>query len=205
MSADLSLASQVTTLLETAARGDSGVEHHAIVDQLVPLVYDELHAIAHQALEREHGNRTLQTTALVHEAYLKLAGDANVTARGRAYFFAAAARAMRQVLVARARRRNAAKRGGGADVVTLGEIGAGDRFAMELVDLDDALRKLARRNSRQVKVVEHRFFAGLSVKETAEVLGVSTRTVESDWAMARAWLFHALCEEPPAGTGGPPG
>jgi RNA polymerase sigma-70 factor, ECF subfamily len=205
MSADLSRPSQVTTLLETAARGDSGVEPHAIVDRLVPLVYDELRAIAHQALEREHGARTLQTTALVHEAYLKLAGDADVTARGRAYFFAAAARAMRQVLVARARKRNAAKRGGGADVVTLGEIDAGDRFAMELVDLDDALRRLARRSSRQVKVVEYRFFAGLSVKETAEVLGISTRTVESDWAMARAWLFHALGEEPPAGTGGPPG
>lgn len=205
MSADLSLPSQVTTLLEAAARGDSGVEHHAIVDQLVPLVYDELHAIAHQALAREHGDRTLQTTALVHEAYLKLAGDAKVTARGRAYFFAAAARAMRQILVARARRRNATKRGGGAAVVTLGEVDAGDRFAMELVDLDDALRRLARRSSRQVKVVEYRFFAGLSVKETAEVLDVSTRTVESDWAMARAWLFHALGEEPPAGPGGPRG
>lgn len=202
MSADLSLPSQVTTLLETAARGDSGVEPHGIVDQLVPLVYDELRAIAHQALAREHGDRTLQTTALVHEAYLTLAGDANVTARGRAYFFAAAARAMRQVLVARARRRNAAKRGGGAEVVTLGEVDAGDRFAMELVDLDDALRRLARRNPRQVKVVEHRFFAGLSVKETAEVLGVSERTVESDWAMARAWLFQALGEEAPGGSRG---
>jgi RNA polymerase sigma-70 factor, ECF subfamily len=200
MSADLSLRSQVTTLLETAERADG-----AIVDRLVPLVYDELRAIAHRALEREHGERTLQTTALVHEAYLNLAGDENVTARGRAYFFAAAARAMRQVLVARARRRNAAKRGGGANVVTLGEIDAGERFAMELVDLDDALRRLARRNSRQVKVVEYRFFAGLSVQETADVLGISTRTVESDWAMARAWLFHALGGEPPAGTDGPRG
>jgi RNA polymerase sigma-70 factor, ECF subfamily len=205
MSADLSLPSQVTTLLEAAARGDPGMEPHAVVDRLVPLVYDELRTIAHRALEREHGDRTLQTTALVHEAYVKLAGDQNVTARGRAYFFAAAARAMRQVLVARARRRNAAKRGGGAEVVTLGEADAADRFAMELVDLDDALRRLARRSSRQVKVVEYRFFAGLSVKETAEVLGISARTVESDWAMARAWLFHALAGEPPAGTDGPRG
>jgi RNA polymerase sigma-70 factor, ECF subfamily len=198
MSTDLSLRSQVTAILETAARGDG-----SIVDRLVPLVYDELRSIAHRQLEREYGDRTLQTTELVNEAYLRLAGDANVTARGRAYFFAAAARAMRQVLVARARRRSRAKRGGGADVVTLGVADAVDRFATELVDLDNALRKLARRNSRQAKVVEYRFFAGLSVKETAEVLGVSTRTVESDWAMARAWLFHALGGEPRPGAGGP--
>lgn len=198
MNADVSLPFQVTALLDTAARGDGGV-----VDRLVPLVYDELRAIAHRQLEREHGDRTLQTTELVHEVYLRLAGDANVTACGRAYFFAAAARAMRQVLVARARRRNAAKRGGGAHVVTLGEADAVNGLAIELVDLDDALRRLERRSPRQVKVVEYRFFAGLSVEETADVLGVSTRTVESDWAVARAWLFHALGGELRSGASGP--
>jgi RNA polymerase sigma-70 factor, ECF subfamily len=188
MSLDISLRSRATTLLETAAPGDEST-----LDRLVPLIYDELRAMAHRQLARERGDLTLQTTALVHEAYLKLADDTKVTRRGRAYFFAAAARAMRRILVDRARRRNAAKRGGGAELVTLGEEDASvDAYAAELLELDDALERLGERSPRQVRVVEYRFFAGMSVEETAEVLGVSARTVESDWAMARAWLYQAL-------------
>jgi RNA polymerase sigma-70 factor, ECF subfamily len=178
---------QVTELLEAGHGGASSV------DLLVPLIYDELRAIARRQLGADRRDRTLHTTALVHEAYLKLAGDTNVTAHGRAYFFAAAAQAMRQVLVDRARRRRAAKRGGGAEFVTLGDNDASvEAYAVELLELDDALRRLAEHSPRQVKVVEYRFFAGMSVEETAEALGVSTRTVESDWAMARSWLFHTL-------------
>jgi RNA polymerase sigma-70 factor, ECF subfamily len=188
MSLDISLRSRATTVLDTAAPGDE-----ITLDRLVPLIYDELRELAHRQLARERGDLTLQTTALVHEAYLKLADDTKVTRRGRAYFFAAAARTMRQVLVDRARHRKAAKRGGGAKIVTLGEEDASvDAYAAELLDLNDALERLGERSPRQVSVVEYRFFAGMSVEETAEVLGVSARTVESDWAMARAWLYQAL-------------
>lgn len=197
MSPDHPLRADVAALLDTAEGGGT-----KSLDRLVPLLYDELRTIARRQLEREHGPRTLQTTALVHEAYLRLAGDDDVAGRGRAYFFAAAAQAMRQVLVDRARRRGARKRGGDVDLVTLGEgDGSVDAYAVELLDLDAALSRLEHRSPRQVKVVEHRFFAGMSVAETAKVLGVSTRTVESDWAMARAWLFHTLGRdrEPEAG------
>jgi RNA polymerase sigma-70 factor (ECF subfamily) len=200
MNPDGTLQSRISALLDAAPPGDP-----TTVDRLVPLIYEELRTMAHRQLGSEHVGYTLGTTALVHEAYLKLAGDRNVANRGRSYFFAAAAHAMRQVLVDRARRRNAAKRGGGADVVTLNEQDAAvDAYAVELLELDDALRRLADRSPRQVRVVEYRFFAGMSVAETAEALGVSTRTVESDWAMARAWLVHALGREPPATAGDGP-
>jgi RNA polymerase sigma-70 factor, ECF subfamily len=175
-----------TGILELASAGDAEA-----LDRLVPLLYDELRAMAHRQLLAE-SEPTLQTTALVHEAYLKLAGGRS-TARGRAYFFAAAAQAMRQVLIDRARRRQAAKRGGSAERVTLGEQDAAvDAYSIELLELDDALRRLAVRSARQARVVEYRFFAGMSVNETAEALGVSSRTVEADWAIARAWLFREL-------------
>jgi RNA polymerase sigma-70 factor, ECF subfamily len=185
---DLSSRSRATALLATADSGDG-----VALERLVPLLYDELRAMAHRELARERRNETLQTTALVHEAYLKLVDDSRVTRRGRAYFFAAAARAMRQVLVDYARRRNAVKRGGGAQVLSLdeGQV-AVDEFAAELLDLDRALEQLATLNPRHARVVECRFFAGMSVEETAESLGVSPRTVKYDWALARAWLFDAL-------------
>jgi RNA polymerase sigma-70 factor, ECF subfamily len=188
MSLDLSLRSHATALLSTADTGDG-----ALLNRLVPLLYDELRAMAHRHLAREHRQHTLQTTALVHEAYIKLVDDTRVTRRGRAYFFAAAARAMRQVLVDRARRRNAARRGGGVQDVSLDEeqIAAGD-LVTELLDLDRALEQLAELNPRHAQVVECRFFAGMSVEETAEALDVSPRTVKYDWALARAWLFDAL-------------
>lgn len=192
MSAEPSPRARAAELLETAAPDDPGA-----VDLLIPLLYDELRALAHRQLGRERSDHTLRTTALVHEAYLKLVDHTRVTRHGRAYFFAAAAHAMRQVLIDRARRRGAVKRGGGAKMVTLGDDAAAvDAYASELLDLDDALQRLAQHSPRQVKVVEYRFFAGMTVDETAAALGVSPRTVEADWAMARAWLFRAL--------GGPP-
>lgn len=188
--------SRITALLETAP-----VEGASTVDQLVPLIYDELRTIAHRQLSGEPGDLTLQTTALVHETYLRLAGS-GITGRGRAYFFAAVGRAMRQVLVDRARRRKAEKRGGASDIVTLSDSDAVvDGFAVELLDLDDALCELGRRSPRQMRVVEYRFFAGMSVDETAEALGIGTRTVELDWAMARAWLYHALGGASPSSGG----
>lgn len=171
------------------------------LDELVPLVYAELHDLAHWQLARETRNGTLQTTALVHEIYLKLAGDARVTQRGRDYFFAAAARAMRQVLVDAARRRAASKRGGGNNppVVSI-EVDDTElnRFASDLLDLDRALADLGRHNHRRMQVVECRFFGGMNVEETAAALGVSSRTVKTDWALARIWLRGVLAkaEEP---------
>lgn len=149
--------------------------------------------MAHWQLVREHRNVTLQTTALVHEAYLKLVDDSRVTRQGRAYFFAAAARAMRQVLVDAARRRGAAKRGGGAPLMTVDwEDERVDAYASELLDLDRALEDLGRRNPRHMQVVECRFFGGMSVEETAVALDVSARTIKADWALARAWLYRFL-------------
>ena len=180
--------SQVTELLQEEDSGRLPPIH-----ELVPLAYRELRDIAHWQLVREHRNVTLQTTALVHEAYVRLVDDSRVTSRGRAYFFAAAARAMRQVLIDAARRRGAAKRGGGAPLMRV-EWGNErvDAYAFELLDLDRALEDLGRRNPRHMQVVECRFFGGMSVEETAAALGVSERTVKADWALARAWLFQVL-------------
>jgi RNA polymerase sigma factor (TIGR02999 family) len=179
-------------LLEPGAEVDS-----ERLDALLPLVYDELRGLAHRQLESERTGHTLSTTALVHEAYVRLVDDTRVTRKGRAYFFAAAARAMRHVLVDHARRRRTVKRGDGASHVSLDQTEiAVDRFADELLDLDRALNKLAKLNPRHARVVECRFFGGLEVKETAEALGVSPRTVKYDWALARAWLHEALRGEP---------
>jgi RNA polymerase sigma factor (TIGR02999 family) len=194
---DRSPRAHTTALLE---RLDSG--EPPTLDQVVPLIFDELRDLAHGLLAREHRNVTLQTTAIVHEAYVRLVDDARVTVRGRAYFFAAAARAMRQILIDAARRRGALKRGGDAPsaasdvdapLAALDDGGARvDAYASELLDLNRALEKLELRNPRQMRVVECRFFGGLSVEETATALGVSPRTVKGDWALARAWLYRVL-------------
>jgi RNA polymerase sigma factor (TIGR02999 family) len=188
MAAALPIRSDVTALLAATAESET-----TTLERLVPLLYDELRELAHRALSRERRDHTLQTTALVHEAYLKLVDDTKVTRQGRAYFFAAAARAMRQVLVDQARRRNAEKRGGGVAASSLDDDHIGvDGFVAELLDLDSALDQLADRNPRHARVVECRFFLGLSVEETAEALGTSPRTVKYDWALARAWLYETL-------------
>lgn len=188
MTAAIHLHTQIAAVL--AGADEVGEE---MLDRLVPLVYDQLREMAHRQLRGEYGPRTLQTTALVHEAYLKVADGKNLAARGQQYFFAAAARAIRQILVDRARRRSADKRGGDVEVVSLDEdSSAVDAFAADVLDLDRALEALARRNARHAQVVECRFFGGLSVDETAEALGISPRTVKNDWALARAWLFDAL-------------
>lgn len=165
------------------------------VDEILPVVYRGLRELAHRQLRREHGVLTLQTTALVHEAYLRLSDAPRVAAKGRAYFFAAASRAMRQILVDYARRRNAQKRGGGVRPTALdGKQIAADALAADILGLDEALERLGAFAPRQAQVVECRFFGGLNVEETASALDVSPRTVKHDWALARAWLYDILHE-----------
>lgn len=162
-------------------------------DVAVSLVYEELRQLAHRYRMREGAGSTLHTTELVHEAWLRLGDDTRVAARGRAYFFGAAAQAMRRVLVDAARRRSSAKRGGEFARVTLGaEQVAVDGYASDLLDLDRALSLLDREHPRLARVVELRFFGGLTVEETASALEVSPRTVKGDWALARAWLHDTL-------------
>jgi RNA polymerase sigma factor (TIGR02999 family) len=182
----------VTALLARVRGGDPSAE-----SELLPLVYADLRRAAGRLLRRERPGHTLQPTDLVHEGYLKLVGDGAPDAENRRHFVGVAARAMRQVLVDHARRRGAAKRGAGRADVRL--TNADVRFEVdlaEMVALDDALERLGRRNPRLSRVVELRFFAGLSEEETAAVLGVTSRTVQRDWATARAWLHKEL-----AGTG----
>lgn len=163
------------------------------LEDLVPLMYDELHRLARGFLARERTGHTLRPTGLVHEAYLRLVDDTRVSARGRGYFFGAAGRAMRHILVDHARRRNAARRGGGRVAITLEEEHSSvDAFALDILELDEALERLAATNERPARVVECRFFGGLSVAETAAALDVSERTVHYDWEFARAWLYREL-------------
>jgi RNA polymerase sigma factor (TIGR02999 family) len=183
---------EVTRLLDALRGGDPGA-----LDRLYPLVYTELRRAAAGLLRRERPGHTLQPTALVHEAYIKLADRAGADVRNRAHFFGVAARAMRQVLVDHARRRNAAKRGGGAVAVEVNS-GLTDRALPfdELLALDDALERLGQVSHRLRQVVEYRFFGGLSEEEVAEVLGVTVRTAQRDWAKARAWLYAEVYSAP---------
>jgi len=180
--------SAVTELLAGAE-----AEREDVMARLVSLVYDELRRMAHRQLSREGGPCTLDTTGLVHEAYLKLADQDTVPIRNRSYFFAAAARAMRQVLVDAARRRNRLKRGGGERPLSLDESRiVVDDYAADLVHLDDALIRLASEHPRPARVVECRFFGGLSIEETATALEISPMTVKRDWMLARTWLYRDL-------------
>ncbi len=184
----------VTQLLMAAREGDG-----AAVDQLFPLVYDELHGMAHRRLGGWRGGQTLNTTALVHEAYLKLVDQTRAQWNDRGHFLAVSAVAMRHILVDYARRRSAQKRGGDEPHVVLdeAELGVAAR-AEEILAIDQALTSLAGLNERLSKLVELRFFAGLSVEETARVLDISERTVKRDWRKARAYLYRALGNSAPA-------
>jgi len=163
------------------------------LDQLVPIVYDELRRIAHGQLRRERSGHTLNTTALVHEAYLRLLNVHQVQWLDRAHFFATAARVMRRVLIDYARARQRQKRGGGAVQVSLTDaVDLPNAQTNDLLELDEALTRLEALGERQYRVVECRCFAGLSVEETAAVLGVSAATVKRDWTFARAWLNREL-------------
>lgn len=180
---------QITKLLATLKDGD----REAAAAKLMPLVYDEFRALAARHLRRERKDHTLQPTALVHEAYLRLIDQTRVNWQGRTHFFAVGAQAIRRILVDHARQRKRQKRGGGAGRVRLDEdLALAPQREEELLALDEALKKLAQLDPRQAQVVEMRFFGGLSVAEVASVLGVSKRTVEGDWTMARAWLFREL-------------
>jgi len=183
------LDQDVTHLLIQWSKGDS-----AALDALVPLVYDELRGLAQLYLSREKPGHTLSSTALVHEAYLRLVKQKDVTWQNRAHFFAVAARMMRRILVDHARKHGYAKRGGGAMTLSLDETiaPAAPERELDLVALDDALEALAKLDERQSRMVELRFFGGLSIEETSEVLGVSAPTVKREWASARAWLFREI-------------
>jgi RNA polymerase sigma factor (TIGR02999 family) len=182
---------EVTQLLHEAQSGD-----RRALDRLFQLVYGELRRIANRELRQQWDRQTIYTTALVHEAYLKLAEQREMDARNRVHFFAIAARAMRQVLIDYARRRMAQKRGGGLALTTLTGENVGFNVEMEeVLALDQALTRLDQIDPRLRKVVEYRFFGGLSGKEIAGLLGITERTVERDWMKARAWLYKELYPE----------
>jgi RNA polymerase sigma-70 factor (ECF subfamily) len=185
---------EVTQLL-----GQLGTHRGAAAERLLPLVYDELRALARAYFEGHRPNGTLQPTELVHEAYLRLVGNSDIQWEGRSHFLAVAARAMRHVLADHARARRALKRGGDWHNVTLTGIGsdAGNRM-FDACDVDEALQELARLDERHAQVVELRFFAGLTVVEAAHVLGVSERTLRGEWRLARAWLRQRLGAGEPA-------
>lgn len=178
----------VTRILSQMEGGDPEA-----LDRLLPLVYDDLKTIARRLMRSEREGHTLNPTAVVHEAYMKLSGLERIDWQGRAHFFGVAASAMRRILVSYARSRNAAKRGGGEAAVTLDDrVAAARERPGELLDLDEALERLADIAPRQVRVVECRFFAGMDLDATAVALGVSNATVRRDWTRARAWLNREL-------------
>jgi len=180
--------SPVTRLLAAASQGDSAAK-----DRLWETIYTELRDMAHGQLRGERPGRDLQTTILVHEAYFRLVGTDDLEWASRRHFFAAAAQAMRRIRVDDARKRRGLKRGGGRPAEPLGEEPAApDGDGAELLALNDALQKLEQEAPRQAEVVMLRYFAGLSIGETAEALGVSPRTVDVDWRLAKAWLHRAL-------------
>jgi RNA polymerase sigma factor (TIGR02999 family) len=188
-------AADLDALLARVRQGDDEA-----VAAMVPLVYDELRRIAARHMRRERPGQTIQATALVHEAYLRLLKDKKRAWQNRAHFLAIAATSMRQILVERARARGATKRGGGAVRLTLDEATlAMEGAAVDLEAIDEALRALGRLDPRQARIVELRFFGGLSVEEAAEVIGISPGTLKREWSVARAWLRRALETE---GAGG---
>ncbi|PWU05033.1 MAG: RNA polymerase subunit sigma-70 [Terriglobia bacterium] len=184
-------AQQLNELLESWSHGDQGA-----IDKLVPLVYNDLHRLAHRFMAGERPGHTLQTTALVNEAYLRLVDSARLNPESRVHFFAVCSRVMRQILVDWARSRQAVKRGRAMRSLELEEaLAVTGQPGADLVALDDALNALALVDPRKSQVVELRFFGGLNVKETAEVLSVSEETVHRDWKLAKSWLRRELGKE----------
>ena len=182
---------EVTQLLVAWGEGDQ-----TALDKLMPLVYDELHRLAHRYMAQERPEHTLQTSALVNEAYVRLIDQKNVRWQNRAQFFGIAATSMRRILVGYARRRKRAKHGAGAFQISLDEAAIlSDERAAEMIALDEALENLAAVDQRKSQVVELRFFGGLSIDETAEVLKVSPGTVMRDWTLAKAWLRREITAE----------
>ena len=180
---------QITKMLQAWSDGDGEV-----LDKLMPVVYDELRRQASRFLSKERSGHTLQTTALIHEAYIKLMGQDQVEWKNRSHFFAIASQAMRRILVDHARTRHREKRGGAGEDLPIDDalqIPSREK-SVDLVALDEALTRLAKFDARQARVVELRYFSGLSIDETAEVIGVSNVTVRRDWNMAKAWLHQEI-------------
>ncbi len=179
---------EVTQLLIQWSNGDK-----AALDKLMPLIYEELRQLARHYMNRERVGHTLQTTALVNEAYLRLINRKQVHWQNRAHFFAIAAHLMRSILVDHARSHAYAKRGGGARKISLDEaLAVSQQRAADVVALDDALKRLAEIDPQQSRIVELKFFGGLTIEETAEVLALSPATIKREWSTAKAWLYHEL-------------
>ena len=178
----------------TALLGQLPADNQDVAGQLVPLIYDELRRIASAQMRRERAGHTLQATAVVHEAYMRLAGEQEIQWQSRAHFFAIAARAMRQVLLDYARQRHAGKRGGeGAQKVEIDvDLLAGANRIEDIVAIDEVVTRLSELDQQQGRIVELRFFGGLSVEETAEAMGISDSTVKREWRLAKAWLHREL-------------
>lgn len=193
MSAD---SENVTQLLHDWSKGNEQA-----LEELLPVIYNELRKLAHNFLYRERPGHTLQTTALVHEAYLKLIDQKDARWQNRSHFFAIAAQAMRRILIDSARRHAAMKRGGPQEKLSLDEV---PDVSLEpntkLLALDEALKALAEIDPEQSRIVELRYFGGLTIEETAEVMKSSPATIKREWAMARAWLHQALTQQPPDET-----
>lgn len=187
---------EVTQLLSDARQGAPGAH-----DQLFSIVYNELRRIAANYMRRERADHTLQATALVHEAYMQLVDQTRVNWQSRAHFFGVAAQLMRRILVDHARNQGAQKRGGNAQVLSIEDnIGIASIPEVAFDELDEALNRLQALDADQAKLVELRFFGGLTVEEAAEVMGISTATVEREWRMARAWLHNQLTASRPKNT-----
>lgn len=180
-------AKEVTRLLIDWGNGD-----RAALDELIALVYDELRRMARRYMRRESQGHTLQTSALVHEAYLRLVDQKSVQWQNRAHFFGVAAQLMRRILVDHARSRSRAKRGGGAQMISFVDQAVVSKEVAEVIALDDALKNLAEMDARKSQIVEMKFFGGLTTEEVAEVLKVTPRTVEREWRKAKAWLNRAI-------------
>jgi RNA polymerase sigma factor (TIGR02999 family) len=183
-----SLMTNITRILNAIEQGD-----RKAADELLPLVYDELRRLAAQKMAQESPCQTLQATALVHEAYIRLVGSEAQNWNSRTHFFSAAAEAMRRILIDNARRKNRLKRGGGQNRIDLDSVEiAADESSLDIIALDEALAKLAKEDPVKAELVKLRYFAGLTILQAAEMLNISHATAERYWSYARAWLFHEL-------------